>query len=174
MSLSDTLRTHVKGVLTRYPEWEPELAGFQVESSWMVGDWDDVRSIVSSTKASTSQITIARLLLSLGDDTIPDKTKSLSEARLALGAPIAAAGIRGYRQAYDAFLDLHHTHELELIQGCIVKTQNSQSASLSSLSRLLEERLESTLPAFKTRERVMSIRRTGFQLEWVRFLWIFE
>jgi serine/threonine-protein kinase ATR len=159
-------------VLTRNPEWEPELAGFQVESSWMVGDWDDVNSIVTSTTAHTPPIVMAKLLLSFRNNDEVVIQQSLTDARLALGAPISAAGARGYRQAHDAFLDLHLVHELELINGSVNQLNSSQASALNHLSIILDGRLEATLPVFRTRERVMSLRRTAFQLKLVFFFFV--
>ena len=41
------MRTHVKGVLTRNPTWEDDLIGYQIESGWIVGDWDLLDTSVS-------------------------------------------------------------------------------------------------------------------------------
>jgi serine/threonine-protein kinase ATR len=170
----DTLRTHVKGVLTRNPEWEPVLIGFQVESAWMVGAWADVQTLVDRTNAQTSSIVMARLLLAMRTGDPPTIAKSLSIARNVLGIPITAAGVKGYRRSYDAVLDLHLTHELEMIYNTITSLPtNSQGGYakrrdlLSDLSRTLTARLDATLPTFRTREPVLSMRRTAFALAWV-------
>ena len=61
----DTLRTHVAGVLTRHPEWESDLAGFQIESAWMVGAWDDVQQLTQKIKIETSPMVTGRVLLAM-------------------------------------------------------------------------------------------------------------
>ena len=161
----------MRGVLIHNPDWEPALAGFQVESAWMVGAWDDVQSMVESTNIQTSPIVIARLLLAMrtGD---PGKIhESISVARTVLGAPITAAGGKGYRRSYDAVLDLHLTHELEMIYNAIaslpVESQGStqqRQQTMAQLSQTLAARLDSTLPTFRTREPVLSMRRSAFAL----------
>lgn len=168
----DTLRTHVRGVLIRNPEWEPTLAGFQVESAWMVGAWDDVQDMVENTKAQTSPIVMARLLLAMRAGDSQRISESLSIARSVLGAPITAAGVRGYRRSYEAVLNLHLTHELELIQNVLTglptesqgRSQQRRRKALTDLSFTLSARFESTLPTFRTREPVLSLRRTAFAL----------
>ena len=167
----DTLRTHVRGVLIHNPDWEPALAGFQVESAWMVGAWDDVQSMAERTNVQTSPMVIARLLLAMrtGD---PEKIhESISVARTVLGAPITAAGGKGYRRSYDAMLDLHLTHELEVIYNAIASLPHESQGStqqrrqiMAQLSHTLAARLDSTLPTFRTREPVLSMRRSAFAL----------
>ncbi|KAJ7156082.1 hypothetical protein C8R43DRAFT_884346 [Mycena crocata] len=167
----DTLRTHVRGVLTRNPEWQPALAGFQVESAWMVGAWEDVQDLVQRTTAQTSSIVIARVLLAMRSKDVAAISSSLSVARSVLGTPIAAAGAKGYRRSYEAVLDLHLTHELELIYNALTSLPvGSQGYSqlkqrtVTQLNASLSARLDATLPTFRTREPVLSMRRTAFAL----------
>ncbi|KAG6832347.1 hypothetical protein H0H87_001811 [Tephrocybe sp. NHM501043] len=168
----DTLRTHVKGVLIRNPEWEAALAGFHVESAWMVGAWDEVEDMAGRTSAQSSSIVMARLLLAMRANDSERISQSISVARSVLGAPITAAGVRGYRRSYEAVLDLHVMHELEMIQdvlthlpsGSQAPSQNQRRRALASLSEALAARFESSLPTFRTREPVLSLRRTAFSL----------
>ncbi|KAH9948812.1 hypothetical protein B0H21DRAFT_777700 [Amylocystis lapponica] len=166
----DTLRTHVTGVLTRNPDWEPQLAGFQVESEWMVGNWGEVQTLVGQTKATTSSILLAHVLLALREGEPTKVADALSNARRLLGAPIVAHGAKGYRRSYDAVLDLHLVHELEVIHDVVTNLPLSPSghhATLEQLSRRLSSRLDSTLPIFRTREPILSMRRTAFALRHV-------
>ena len=159
-TLSDTLRTHVKGVLTRNPEWEPALIGFQVESAWMVGDWQEVQTCVDRTETDTSHTVIARVLLAYHNGEPP--TVALASARKFLGAPITAIGARGYRGCYQSILDLHVLQEVDLISA--VSTGPSPRP-LRELSGALAARLEATLPAFRVREPILSMRRTAFGIK---------
>ncbi len=166
---SDTLATHVRGVLTRHPSWSSALAGFQVESAWMVSAWDDVQNIVAEHNDSQDpELVIARVLLAVhgGDESAVRQT--LSAARLVLGAPIVTGG-GGYRRSYHSILNLHVTHELEAIHNAMLDLRQSQSQSqkrreLSKFSDFLKGRLEATLPSFRTREPILSMRRTAFRL----------
>ncbi|KDQ64194.1 hypothetical protein JAAARDRAFT_117891 [Jaapia argillacea MUCL 33604] len=163
----DTLRTHVKGILTRHPGWEPTLAGYQVEGAWMVGDWAEVESVINQTGAQSAPIAMARILLAMRDGDSTRVSATLSEARYLLGAPVIASGAQGYHRTYDAVLDLHLAHELELIYQTVsqlpLSGHHRQNAILQ-LSRTLSARLDSTLPAFRIREPVLSMRRTAFGL----------
>lgn len=94
--------------------------------------------------------------------------KTLSQAILVLGAPVVAAGVGGYRRAYDAVLDLHLTHELQMIYrttGPLPSThETTPRRSMTELSKNLANRLDLTLPTFRSREQVLSMRRTAFSL----------
>ncbi|CAA7258548.1 unnamed protein product [Cyclocybe aegerita] len=168
----DTLRTHVTGVLTRHPEWEGVLSGFQVESAWMVGAWDDVQRLAGRVDAPTSSMVIARVLLAMRTEDANNITEALAQARIVMGAPITASGVKGYRRSYEAVLDLHMTHELEVIYNIAsslppgsqnVIKQERQRAILA-LSKNLAGRLDFTLPTFRIREPILSMRRTAFAL----------
>ncbi|KAF9266203.1 hypothetical protein L218DRAFT_101271 [Marasmius fiardii PR-910] len=137
----DSLRTHIRGILTKQPSWQSFLVGFQLESAWMVGDWQDVETIVKSNDTNEPFIAMARLLLALRSKDDSSLVNALSDARLILGAPVAAAGVQGYR------------------------TMNrSDGESLEQLSQLLDARLEATVPTFHTREAILGLRRTAFAL----------
>ncbi|KAG5648746.1 hypothetical protein DXG03_000093 [Asterophora parasitica] len=169
----DTLRTHVKGVLIRNPEWESALAGFHVESAWMVGAWGDVQDMAERTSsAQSSSMVMARLLLAMRAGDSGDIAEAISVARSVLGAPITAAGVRGYRRSYEAVLDLHLVYELEVIQNVLMgfpadsqaQSQQRRLDALADLSHTLAARFESTLPTYRTREPILSFRRTAFSL----------
>ncbi|KZT05577.1 uncharacterized protein LAESUDRAFT_655532 [Laetiporus sulphureus 93-53] len=166
----DTLRTHVKGVLTRNPGWQSELVGFQVESEWMMGNWNDVRTLIENTTSEAAPVLLAQVLLAFRNGDASDISTALSAARKVLGTPIVAAGAGGYRRSYDAVLNLHLLHELEAIHsaigGLFADGQQSINAgnALERLSRCLDARLESTLPTFRTQEPILSMRRMVFGL----------
>ncbi|KAI0938155.1 hypothetical protein AcV7_003428 [Taiwanofungus camphoratus] len=163
----DTLRTHVKGVLTRNPSWESQLVGFQVESEWMVGNWDEVQNLVKNTGSQASSVLLAQILLALRAGDASAISNSLSAARRSLGAPIVAAGAKGYRRSYDAVLDLHLVHEVEIIHHVVANLPSDLPDCrevFDRLSRRLSSRLDSTLPTFRTREPILSMRRTAFGL----------
>ncbi|KAJ3568764.1 hypothetical protein NP233_g5503 [Leucocoprinus birnbaumii] len=166
----DTLRTHVRGVLTRKPEWGNALAGFQIESAWMVGAWDEVESYAEKATAQTAQVMTGRVLLAMRRHEPSAISTALRNARAVLGSPITAAGPRSYRRSYDAALDLHLIHELELIHQTAARlSETSQGRSqgrryISQLTRTLDARLDSISPTFRFRELVLSMRRTAFSL----------
>ncbi|KAI0375920.1 hypothetical protein BV20DRAFT_933352 [Pilatotrama ljubarskyi] len=167
----DTLRTHVIGVLTKHPDWSSHLVGYQVESEWMVGHWGDVQTLVDKTDARPPQVLLGRILLAMraGDDEAVKA--SLVEGRRALGASITASGPSGYRRSYDAVLDLHLVHELEVINTVVKnlragRTGGSQGSEqrLDKLLQRLSARFDSTLPTFRIREPILNMRRAVFNL----------
>lgn len=136
----------------------------------MVGAWDDVQSIVASSNVATPQLAISRLLLCMRSRDPTAISHALTDARLILGAPIAAAGAHNYRRSYEAMLDLHLTHELETIYTAISSVPEQAGGvapALADLSEVLSARLDTTLPTFRTREPILSMRRTAFALVYV-------
>jgi FAT domain len=168
---SDTLRTHVKGVLTRNPDWKPSLLGFEVESAWIIGDWNDVHVLVDGSDVSTPPGVMARLLLAIREGDSNNVAHALSRARMVLGNPIVASGGREYRHTYEAVLNLHLVHEVELIHRFSSEQMQIDGARRSEaqdeLTKTLNMRLNSTLPSFKTREPILSMRRTAYGIRLV-------
>ncbi|GJE85010.1 serine/threonine-protein kinase [Phanerochaete sordida] len=163
----DTMRTHVEGLLVRHPAWQAELIEYQVESGCIIGDWPTVQSLVEQTKQMTSPILLAQVLLAMRSGNEAAVRSALQGARRILGSPITAAGVRGYRHSYPAVLDLHILHELQIIfaQGHLGNAWRDFDSRLESLQHLLAQRLDSTLPTFRYREPVLSIRRTALSLQ---------
>ncbi|TIA92820.1 hypothetical protein E3P81_01253 [Wallemia ichthyophaga] len=166
----DTLGTHIRGVLSSHPEWRQPLGSFQTEGAWIVGDWKTVRENVSSGLAKHSpEYSLGRLLLAVHDNELYRLPSILHEARQLLGTPIIAAGRDGYRRAYDSAVHLHMVHELEMISQAITQitklssTHQPESAQTlaAKLTTLLEDRLEVTMPTFKSREPLLSLRRSA-------------
>jgi serine/threonine-protein kinase ATR len=167
----DTLRTHVKGVLTRNPDWKSSLLGFEVECAWIIGDWNDVHVLVDGSDVSTAPGVMAHLLLAIQEGNPNSIAHALSRARMALGNPIVASGGREYRHTYEAVLNLHLVHEVELIhkfsseQMQIDGTRRTEAQD--ELTKTLINRLSSTLPSFRTREPILSMRRTAYGIRFV-------
>jgi len=141
----------------------------------MVGAWDDVEKLVEQTKAQSASVAMARLLLAMRSGQTSAIADTLSAARSILGLPITASGAKGYRRSYDAVLDLHLTHELEIIHDAMTRFPTSSQGTcqkmrrkiLSDMSTALASRLESSLPTLRTREPILSMRRTAFALRLV-------
>ncbi|KAI0638446.1 hypothetical protein C8Q77DRAFT_1046895 [Trametes polyzona] len=167
----DSLRTHVMGVLTKHPEWSAELVGYQVESEWMVGRWDDVQAVVEKTNARPPAVLLANILLAMRTDDAEAVKNALLEARRSMGASITATGPSGYRRSYDAVLNLHLVHELEVIHNIVkdlragpIGASQGSDQSFDKLLQRLSARFESTLPTFRIREPILNMRRTAFNL----------
>ncbi|KAJ7893431.1 hypothetical protein B0H14DRAFT_2684894 [Mycena olivaceomarginata] len=171
----DTLRTHVRGVLTRNPEWQLALAGFQVESAWMVGAWEDVEDLAHRSTAQTSSIVIARVLLAMRSKDAASITSSLSAARSVLGTPITAAGAKGHRRLeiiYNALTSLPsgsqgHSQLRQRTAGqwqtrTVRCSRLSKAATLGSRSWRAQIKLENSMRALGLlQDRKDSIDLTG-------------
>ncbi|KAI0720383.1 hypothetical protein C8T65DRAFT_736114 [Cerioporus squamosus] len=167
----DSLRTHVRGILTKHPNWAPQLVDYQLEGEWMVGHWEEVQNLVSAAETHTPLALMAQVLLAVrsgNDETI---AAALSSSRRALGTAITASGPTGYRRSYDAVLNLHLLRELEIISRVVRNLPNqpdtgsqSRDRSFDKLLSCLDARFESTLPSFRIREPILNMRRTAFNL----------
>jgi serine/threonine-protein kinase ATR len=162
-------------VLTRNPDWKPSLLGFEVESAWIIGDWDDVHRLVDGSDVSTPPAVMARLLLAIREGDSNNIAHALSQARMALGNPIVASGGGEYRHTYEAVLNLHMVHEVELIHRLSSEQMQTdrprRSEAEDELTKILNIRLNSTLPSFRTREPILSLRRTAYGIRFVLAVW---
>lgn len=151
-------------MLSRNPEWSNELAPFQAEAAWTIGDWETVSSI--PTPPSIAKVFLA--IQSGGD--VPT---ALKLARREIGSTITA---RDYSRAYDSILQLHLLREVEMIHTTDVElskpdphinTQNANAINqhkVTGLIELLSARFETTLPSFRAREEILSRRRAALSL----------
>lgn len=132
----------------------------------MSGDWDGVKQLVDKCgeDGGTWETAIARLLLSLRSMEALDFSRAMSSTLIQLGSPISAAGERGYRRAYDAVLKLHLVRDIDNIRQTFIALEEGRANTdvLSKLFSVLSNRVESTLPTFRTREPILSIHRTAF------------
>jgi len=126
----------------------------------MVGDWPEVQTCVDRTEADTSDTVIAQVLLAYHNGESP--ATALASARKLLGAPITAVGAGGYRGCYQSVLDLHMLQEVDLISAV---STGPPPRPLRELSGALAARLDATLPAFRVREPILSMRRTAFGIK---------
>jgi serine/threonine-protein kinase ATR len=114
---------------------------------------------------------MARLLLAIREGDSNNIAHALSRARMALGNPIVAAGGREYRHTYEAVLNLHLVHEVELIHRFSSEQMQTgrsrRSDAQDDLTKILDVRLNSTLPSFRTREPILSLRRTAYGIRLV-------
>jgi serine/threonine-protein kinase ATR len=151
-------------VLSRNPEWSAELAPFQAEAAWTIGDWETVSSIANPPP-------IAKVFMAIqSGGNVPE---SLKLARRDIGSFITAGD---YARSYDSILQLHLLREVEMIHstdlelsrpGQFANTQNANAINqrrVDGLIASLAERFETTLPSFHAREEILSRRRAAFNL----------
>ena len=156
----DTLRTHVRGVLSMHPDWHAHLAPLQTEGACILADWRSVRRLVAQARASAPEVALARVLLAMQDKDASRVYEALRDARFRLGRPLLGLGRASYTHVYDAVTRLHMLHELEMIWQASLEPE--RAAAAAALDRSLVARYEATLPSFRTREPVLSLRRSAF------------
>ena len=114
---------------------------------------------------------MARVLLTLRHGAPDDVQEALSKARVAIGAPITAAGPREYRRSYDNILTLHQLHELEMIHDVVRRMPLNGSTSsqqrrltMNTLKTRLDARLNLTQPSLRAREPILGLRRAVYDI----------
>jgi len=150
----DTMRTHIRGVLATHEAWQPQLAPFQIEGACILADWDAVRGLVQQAHA-VPELGIARALLAIREADECAFSLAIHDARQQLGRRLTGPARASYAQAYDTITQLHMLCELELI----FQARGNEAA----LDANLASRFNATLPSFRTREPVLSLRRSAFQ-----------
>lgn len=149
----DTLRTHIRGVLSVHPDWQPQFASFQIEGACILADWDAVKSLAANSH-SVPELAMARALLAMRENDKSQFGLAVHDARMQLGHPLVGAGRVPYTHAYDAMTQLHMLHELEMVFHA--------GDERAVLDKSLGARFRATLPSFRTREPVLSVRRSAF------------
>jgi serine/threonine-protein kinase ATR len=158
----DTLRNHIRGVLTRRPEWAEQISPFEAEAAWITGDWSTVRRVGGSSSP------LAPVLLALHSKGNIDDV--VDTARREIGSKIIS---REYGRSHDAVLQLHLLHEIHTIcrsdhglasKGASLNQVAVKRKSVESLIDDLSARLNSASPAFHVQEAILTIRRTAFGL----------
>ncbi|WFD35666.1 non-specific serine/threonine protein kinase [Malassezia cuniculi] len=150
----DTLRTHIRGILAIHPEWQPEFAQFQVEGAYILADWASVSTLVEHARQDAPQIAIARVLLAMHSRDDDGVVQALHSARRTLGKPLIGLGLASYANIYEDVAQLHMLRELEMIWRA--------GALDGALEDSLSARFHATQPSFRTREPLLSIRRSAF------------
>lgn len=150
----DTMRTHIRGVLAMHEAWQPQLAPFQIEGACILADWDAVRRLVQQAHA-VPELGMARALLAIREADELAFSLAVHDARQQLGRRLTGPMRVSYAQAYDTVTQLHMLCELELI----FQARGNEAALDASLAA----RFNATLPSFRTREPVLSLRRSALQ-----------
>ncbi|PKI83205.1 non-specific serine/threonine protein kinase [Malassezia vespertilionis] len=153
----DTLRTHIRGLLSVHPDWQPQFASFQIEGACILADWEAVRSLVHQSH-QVPELAMARALLAMRENSPAAFSLAVHDARMQLGQPLLGPGSVSYTHGYDAMTQLQMLHELEMVFHA-----SQHDASRIALEKSLEARFSATLPSFRTREPVLSLRRSALQ-----------
>lgn len=160
----DTLRTHIRGVLSRHPEWADDLAPFQAEAAWTIGDWETVRSVKNPPP-------IANVFLAMQAG--KGVREAFTVARKQIGLGITT---REYTRVYETALQLHMLRDVEMIYNSDVSIMEPNrdvgSGNRKAIKRReanalvanLSARFNTALPSFRVSEEILSKRRAAFSL----------
>ncbi|WFD42131.1 non-specific serine/threonine protein kinase [Malassezia psittaci] len=152
----DTLRTHIRGVLSVHPDWQSQFAPFQIEGACILADWAAVKKLAAKSQ-DVPAFAMAGALLAMRENDQIQFNRAICDARTQLGQPLLGTGRIGYTHMYDSLTQFHMLHELEMV----FSTTGLNDARLA-LDRSLHARFRATLPSFRTREPVLSVRRSAF------------
>ena len=163
----DTMRTHIRGVLAVHPLWERRLDSFYVEGCCILSDWAEVkkRLVNEGSGQYSPEHATARVMLAMHEDNQEAFKRAMKDARSLLGKPLVAVGKNSYVSVYDSVTQLHMLYELGMISEAFgLSSMNSSDSPLTlpELGNALAARLDSTLPSFRTREPLLSLRRSAF------------
>ncbi|KAL7422782.1 hypothetical protein Q5752_002077 [Cryptotrichosporon argae] len=171
----DTLRTHIRGVLSLHPDWHDELCEFETEAAWMIGDWTTVEKNRGTRHAPPLATAFLAMYQKAKGAEVVNIADAVKRARDDIGRDIAT---RQYSRAYESILELHVLREIEMIHetdaeiyklsvGASTQNPNARQIIRSKTEGLigtLADRFAITLPAFRVREEILSRRRTAFSL----------
>ncbi|PWN38433.1 uncharacterized protein FA14DRAFT_118905 [Meira miltonrushii] len=176
----DTMRMHIRGVVasagTRSDIWQDRLSAFYVEGSCILSDWDEVRKSIN-TSTRTTQLAMARVMLAMHDHDVSAFQSSIKDARRLVGKSLIGRNKSksDYLGEYETVSQLHMLHEFSMIGQALglidhgtlksglstLPSTDSSSDSINDLKKALHIRLNSTLPSFRTREPILSMRRSA-------------
>lgn len=164
---TDSLRTHILGVLQSHPDWEAELAPFTVETSLVSSDWEALRRAVQVGSIVSPEIVFGRVVSTmLSGEASPDIVRSaMGEARMRLGNQILGGGKDTYQRVYGQVIYLAILHELDCID-IICNRTTPPSLGHAKLLEILDSRFDALSPTFRFREQVLRLRRAAFQLRY--------
>lgn len=176
----DTMRMHIRGVVasagTQSAIWQDRLSAFYVEGSCILSDWDEVRKSIN-TSTLTPQLAMARVMLAMHDHDVVAFQSSTKDARRLVGKSLIGRNKSksDYLGEYETVSQLHMLHEFSMIGQALglidhktsksglssLRSSDPSLNSISDLNKALNIRLNSTLPSFRTREPILSMRRSA-------------
>ncbi|KAL4186626.1 hypothetical protein AMTRI_Chr09g34870 [Amborella trichopoda] len=171
--------THVDGLISRITEYKKTWCMQGVQAAWRLGRWDLMDEYLSGAEqegpvCSTSEINVsfdlglAKILQALRKKDSYLVAEKIAQARQALLAPIAAAGMESYMRAYPLILKLHMLSELEDFYAVLSdisfleKPFHLEDPRFSKLIKEWENRLRLTQPSLWAREPLLALRRLVF------------
>ncbi|KAJ3132201.1 serine/threonine-protein kinase M1 [Geranomyces variabilis] len=152
----ETLLTHVRGTASLHPQWAPKLNSYAIEAAWRLGSWDTLASFLEKPYGARFETSIGALLHAGRANDTDRYQMELRQARYSLIADVAAASMESYRRGYDCMVKLHMLHEVATVIGAAVPQDEEE---LNIRFAIWKSRLDATLPSYRIREPILSLRR---------------
>lgn len=153
---------HVEGLQAKKPKWMHQLNSFRVESSWKLGQWEELETYLKLEMPSSRHwdVNLGRLLLAAKKKDFKNFKNRLRVVRTEQMGPLSTASLEqgSYQRGYDYIVRLHMLQELEDGVTRLMSQADKQRLSGASL-RHWHTRFELTQESFRTREPILSLRR---------------
>ncbi|GAO52708.1 hypothetical protein G7K_6779-t1 [Saitoella complicata NRRL Y-17804] len=157
----ETSLNQVDSWVMKTPQLSRPLAKHAVESAWLVGDWKALeRHLGAAEEEGSFEVVLGRAILSLREKDTRNLKAHLQQIYDILTHDLVASGVKDSRQCYDVLVKLHGVQEFSMIsEACLL-----DSGGLVSVITNLERRLDLLAPSTESRQFVLALRRTAFEL----------
>ncbi|KAI8929063.1 hypothetical protein BC831DRAFT_33247 [Entophlyctis helioformis] len=167
---NETMLTHLSGFIEQQPNGAEELYSEGIEAAWRQGRWSLLEQFLGRPHRPGFTASLARLLLAVnGNKDASTVGRLLDQARGEITTSVAAASMESYRRGYDSAIQLSMLHEVEMMHqfiqlaGSADETMGVNSgvhaSQLSDILRSWDSRLKITMPSYRVREPILSLRR---------------
>ncbi|XP_039135080.1 serine/threonine-protein kinase ATR isoform X2 [Dioscorea cayenensis subsp. rotundata] len=171
--------THVDGLICRIPQYKKTWSMQGVQAAWRLGRWDlmeeylsvaDKEGLICSNIESNASfdLGLAKIIQAMMKKDQFLVAERIAQAKQALLAPLAAAGMDSYMRAYPFVVKLHMIRELEdfhALLGDESFLEKQFCEDLPGYSKLIKDwdsRLRFTQPSLWAREPLLAFRRLVF------------
>ncbi|KAI8531473.1 hypothetical protein RHMOL_Rhmol11G0139000 [Rhododendron molle] len=171
--------THVDGLISRVPQYKKTWCMQGIQAAWRLGRWnlmdeflngaDEEGLLCSSSESNASfEMDVAKILQAMMKKDQFSVAERIALSKQALIAPLAAAGMDSYIQAYPFVVKLHMLRELEDFHSLLVgesfleKSFHLGESGFSKVADNWENRLRFTQPSLWTWEPLLAFRRLVF------------
>ncbi|KAM1006901.1 hypothetical protein COP1_003446 [Malus domestica] len=171
--------THMDGLISRVPQYKKTWCMQGVQAAWRLGRWDlmdeylsgaDEEGLLCSSSESNASfdMDVAKILQAMMKKDQFSVAEKIALSKQALIAPLTAAGMDSYVQAYPFVVKLHLLRELEDFHSLLVdesfleKSFQPGDHGFSQLMENWENRLRFTQPSLWSREPHLALCRLVF------------
>ncbi|KAJ1652981.1 hypothetical protein IWQ61_006805 [Dispira simplex] len=164
----ESMLTHIRGLLSQYPQWHEALQPSAVEAAWRLSKWDVLETVLDDHEESdaslldavetsvsvtagertdraqillhsqTFEIALGRLLLTLRQENHRGFQRLLDTTRTRILVDLAVTGQDSYTRGYSHLVQLHMLQELEKANA-VWSIKDQPSAALPRLEILFKE-----------------------------------